>query len=41
MMMHPAAIKTVHDLVNWLKEHRKVPEEDYHDWTSISIPEGV
>jgi len=41
MMLHPAAIKTVHDLVNWLKEHRKVPEEDYHDWTSISIPEGV
>jgi acetyl-CoA decarbonylase/synthase complex subunit delta len=41
MMMHPAAIKTVHDLVDWMKEHRKVPAEDYHDWTTISIPEGA
>ncbi|MHA1930573.1 MAG: CO dehydrogenase/acetyl-CoA synthase subunit delta [Candidatus Thorarchaeota archaeon] len=41
MMMHPAAIKTVHDLIGWMKEHRKVPAEDYHDWTSISIPEGT
>ncbi len=41
MMMHPAAIKTVHDLVGWMKEHRKVPTEEYHDWTSMSIPEGI
>jgi acetyl-CoA decarbonylase/synthase complex subunit delta len=41
MMMHPAAIKTVHDLVDWMKEHRKVPREDYYDWTTINIPEGV
>ncbi|MBY8997623.1 MAG: CO dehydrogenase/acetyl-CoA synthase subunit delta [Candidatus Thorarchaeota archaeon] len=39
MMMHPAAIKTVHDLVDWMKEVRKV--DDYPDWTSLSIPEGV
>ncbi|MDF1539338.1 MAG: CO dehydrogenase/acetyl-CoA synthase subunit delta [Candidatus Thorarchaeota archaeon] len=41
MMMHPAAIKTVHDLVDWMKEHRRVPAEDYHDWTTMSIPEGI
>ncbi|MHA1907218.1 MAG: CO dehydrogenase/acetyl-CoA synthase subunit delta [Candidatus Thorarchaeota archaeon] len=41
MMMHPAAIKTVHDLVDWMKEHRKVPREDFVDWTTIKIPEGV
>jgi acetyl-CoA decarbonylase/synthase complex subunit delta len=39
MMMHPAAIKTVHDLVDWMKESRKVDE--YPDWTTLSIPEGV
>ncbi|MHA2150647.1 MAG: CO dehydrogenase/acetyl-CoA synthase subunit delta [Candidatus Thorarchaeota archaeon] len=39
MMMHPAAIKTVHDLVDWMKESRKV--DDYPDWTTLSIPEGV
>ena len=39
MMMHPAAIKTVHDLVDWMKESRKVDE--YPDWTKLSIPEGV
>ncbi len=39
MMMHPAAIKTVHDLVDWMKETRKV--EEYPDWTTLSIPEGV
>jgi acetyl-CoA decarbonylase/synthase complex subunit delta len=39
MMMHPAAIKTVHDLVGWMKEVRKVDE--YPDWTTLSIPEGV
>ncbi len=41
MMMHPAAIKTVHDLVEWLREHRPVPADDYADWTSLSIPEGT
>jgi hypothetical protein len=39
MMMHPAAIKTVHDIVDWMKEARKVDE--FPDWTAISIPEGV
>ena len=39
MMMHPAAIKTVHDLIDWMKETRKV--EEYPDWTTLSIPEGV
>jgi acetyl-CoA decarbonylase/synthase complex subunit delta len=39
MMMHPAAIKTVHDLVDWLRERRTTTSEDYPDWTSISIPE--
>lgn len=41
MMMHPAAIKTVHDLVDWLREHRPVPAEEYADWTTLSIPEGT
>ncbi|MFW9955759.1 MAG: CO dehydrogenase/acetyl-CoA synthase subunit delta [Candidatus Thorarchaeota archaeon] len=41
MMMHPAAIKTVHDLVGWMKERRKVTADDYPDWTTISIPEGT
>ncbi len=39
MMMHPAAIKTVHDLIDWMKESRKV--DDYPDWTTLSIPERV
>ncbi|MFX1482513.1 MAG: CO dehydrogenase/acetyl-CoA synthase subunit delta [Promethearchaeota archaeon] len=39
MMMHPAAIKTVHDLVGWMAEARKIDE--YPDWTSLSLPEGV
>ncbi|MFW9767334.1 MAG: CO dehydrogenase/acetyl-CoA synthase subunit delta [Candidatus Thorarchaeota archaeon] len=39
MMMHPAAIKTVHDLVDWMKEARKIDE--FPDWTTMSIPEGV
>jgi len=41
MMMHPAAIKTLHDLVDWLKERQKVKPDDYPDWTSLSIPEGT
>lgn len=41
MMMHPAAIKTVHDLVDWMKEKRMVKPEEYPDWTTLSIPEGT
>ncbi len=41
MMMHPAAIKTVHDLVGWMKERKPVKADDYPDWTSLAIPEGV
>jgi acetyl-CoA decarbonylase/synthase complex subunit delta len=41
MMMHPAAIKTVHDLVGWLKERRVVKPDEYPDWTTLTIPEGV
>ena len=41
MMMHPAAIKTVHDLVGWLKERQKVTADDYPDWTTMAIPEGA
>jgi acetyl-CoA decarbonylase/synthase complex subunit delta len=41
MMMHPAAIKTVHDLIDWMKERRDVKTEDYADWTTIPIPEGA
>jgi acetyl-CoA decarbonylase/synthase complex subunit delta len=41
MMMHPAAIKTVHDLIGWMKERANVKPEDYPDWTTMAIPEGV
>ncbi len=41
MMMHPAAIKTLHDLVDWMKDRRKVKPEEYPDWTTLSIPEGT
>jgi acetyl-CoA decarbonylase/synthase complex subunit delta len=41
MMMHPAAIKTVHDLVGWMKERKPVKADDYPDWTSLAIAEGV
>ncbi len=41
MMMHPAAIKTLHDLVDWMKEKRQVKPEEYPDWTTLSIPEGT
>jgi acetyl-CoA decarbonylase/synthase complex subunit delta len=41
MMMHPAAIKTIHDLVNWLSERRPIKPDEYVDWTSMSIPEGA
>jgi acetyl-CoA decarbonylase/synthase complex subunit delta len=41
MMMHPAAVKTVHDLIGWLKERKPVKPDDYADWTAITIPEGA
>ncbi len=41
MMMHPAAIKTVHDLVGWMKERQQIKPEEYPDWTTLTIPEGA
>jgi acetyl-CoA decarbonylase/synthase complex subunit delta len=41
MMMHPAAIKTLHDLVDWMKERQKIKPEEYPDWTTLTIPEGT
>ncbi|MFX1559990.1 MAG: CO dehydrogenase/acetyl-CoA synthase subunit delta [Promethearchaeota archaeon] len=41
MMMHPAAIKTVHDLIDWMKERQQVKPEEYPDWTTLVIPEGT
>ena len=41
MMMHPAAIKTIHDLIDWLHERRMTTPEDHPDWTTMSIPEGA
>ncbi|MFW9789223.1 MAG: CO dehydrogenase/acetyl-CoA synthase subunit delta [Candidatus Thorarchaeota archaeon] len=41
MMMHPAAIKTVHDLIDWMKEHREIKPDEYPDWTTLTIPEGT
>jgi acetyl-CoA decarbonylase/synthase complex subunit delta len=41
MMMHPAAIKTVHDLIDWMKERQKIKPEEYPDWTTMTIPEGA
>ena len=41
MMMHPAAIKTVHDLVDWMRERQKIKPEEYPDWTTLTIPEGA
>jgi CO dehydrogenase/acetyl-CoA synthase delta subunit len=41
MMMHPAAMKTVHDLIEWLRERRPIPVEEYADWTTLEIPEGT
>ena len=41
MMMHPAAIKTLHDLVDWMKERQKIKPEEYPDWTTLTIPEGA
>jgi acetyl-CoA decarbonylase/synthase complex subunit delta len=41
MMMHPAAIKTVHDLIEWLSERRPIKPDEYTDWTVLPIPEGT
>ena len=41
MMMHPAAMKTVRDLVGWMKERKTIKADEYPDWTTVSIPEGV
>ncbi len=41
MMMHPAAMKTVRDLVDWMKERKPIKADEYPDWTTVSIPEGV
>ncbi len=38
MMMHPAAIKTVHDLITWLSTRIDRKREDFVDWTKLSIP---
>ena len=41
MMMHPAAIKTVHDVIDWLRERQPIKPDEYPDWTTVTIPEGV
>ena len=41
MMMHPAAMKTVHDLVGWMKERKAIKADEYPDWTTVPIPEGI
>jgi len=38
MMLHPAAIKTMHDLINWLLKRVDRKREDFVDWTSLPIP---
>jgi acetyl-CoA decarbonylase/synthase complex subunit delta len=38
MMMHPAAIKTMHDLINWLSTRIERKPKDFVDWTSLEIP---
>ena len=37
MMMHPAAIKTMHDLIQWLSTRVERKPEDFVDWTSLPI----
>ncbi|MHA2348949.1 MAG: CO dehydrogenase/acetyl-CoA synthase subunit delta [Candidatus Thorarchaeota archaeon] len=41
MMMHPAAIKTVHDVIDWLRERQPIKPDEYPDWTTVTIPEGA
>ncbi len=38
MMMHPAAIKTMHDLIQWLNTRIERKPKDFVDWTSLEIP---
>lgn len=38
MMMHPAAIKTVHDLIVWLGTRIDRRPEDFVDWTKLKLP---
>jgi acetyl-CoA decarbonylase/synthase complex subunit delta len=38
MMMHPAAIKTVHDLISWLSTRIDRKREDFVDWTKLPLP---
>jgi acetyl-CoA decarbonylase/synthase complex subunit delta len=38
MMMHPAAIKTMHDLISWLSKRIERKSSDFVDWTSLEIP---
>jgi acetyl-CoA decarbonylase/synthase complex subunit delta len=38
MMMHPAAIKTVHDLISWLNTRIDRKREDFVDWTRLTLP---
>jgi len=41
MMMHPAAIKTLHDVIDWMKDRKTVKSDEYPDWTTMTIPEGT
>jgi acetyl-CoA decarbonylase/synthase complex subunit delta len=38
MQMHPAAIKTTKDLVNWLSTRIERKSADFVDWTKLPIP---
>jgi acetyl-CoA decarbonylase/synthase complex subunit delta len=38
MMMHPAAIRTVHDLISWLSTRIDRKREDFVDWTHLALP---
>jgi len=38
MMMHPAAIKTVHDLISWLSTRIDRKRKDFVDWTRLALP---
>ena len=38
MMMHPAAIKTVHDIISWLSTRIDRKREDFVDWTKLNLP---
>ena len=37
MMMHPAAIKTVHDLISWLGTRIDRKRDDFVDWTRLAL----